>query len=61
MTRSVIDGSGLMKILSTSGPYLCRATMDLRKREEDKLMSAVSRASQAGLGDAPLLIRDVAA
>lgn len=37
MTRSVMDGSGLMKILSTSGPFLCRATIDLRKRDDDKL------------------------
>lgn len=29
--------SGLMNILSTSGPYACLARIVLRKREEDKL------------------------
>jgi len=37
MTRSDMVASGLMKILSTSGPYACRARMVLRKRDDDKL------------------------
>lgn len=45
MTRSVIDASGLMNILSTNGPYLCRATMVLRKRDDDKLHSKFSKGS----------------
>jgi hypothetical protein len=48
----------LIKILSTSGPFACRASIVLRKREDDRLkyqLRVLVRRSAEG-GSSPLVV-----